>query len=130
MRRFVIYLYGSSYVVIGSLHFTDPELFVPIVPELIGFPLFWVYLSGIFEIAVGAGLWFPQTRRKAACLLIPMLAVLYTANLNMWWNDIPFNGVVMTSKAHLLRGMVQLILVVCALWVGSLWPFEDDSSVE
>ena len=81
-----IYAYGLSYVLIGISHFTHPSLFVPIVPKIIGFPEFWVYLSGVFEIALGLGLFVQKTRYFSSLLIIAMLLVLYTANINMWVN--------------------------------------------
>ena len=37
-----------------------------------------------------------------------MLLVLYSANLNMWLNDIPFNGHVMRTGEHVVRALMQL----------------------
>ena len=56
---------GLPFVWIGILHFQDPVWFEPIVPELIGFPRFWVYASGVFEIVLGLGLMFSRTREIA-----------------------------------------------------------------
>ena len=121
-------VYGASYLLIGIAHFTHTELFVPLVPQLIGYPELWVYLSGVFELALGLGLFFQRTRRHAACLLIPLLLILYTANFNMWWNDIPFNGVTMSPAGHLFRAFAQLLLLMLALWIGNIWPFSIPSS--
>ena len=115
-----IYAYGLSYVLIGISHFTHPSLFVPIVPKIIGFPTFWVYLSGVFEITLGLGLCLQKTRHLSSLLIIAMLLVLYTANINMWVNDIEFNGVKMTSKGHLFRGSIQILLIYIAYWISKL----------
>ena len=113
-----VYVYGLSYVLIGISHFTHPSIFVPIVPEIIGFPEFWVYLSGIFEIALGLGLFFQKTRYFSSLLIIAMLLVLYTANINMWVNDIEFNGVKMTTNGHLFRASIQMLLIYIAYWIS------------
>ena len=113
-----VYAYGLSYVLIGISHFTHPSIFVPIVPKIIGFPQFWVYLSGIFEVVLGVGLFLPRARYFSSILIIAMLLVLYTANINMWVNDIEFNGVKMTSKSHLFRGAIQILLIYIAYWIS------------
>ena len=53
---------GLPLIWIGILHFQDPAWFEPIVPDLIGYPTFWVYASGVFEIVLGIGLIIPKTR--------------------------------------------------------------------
>tara|TARA_B100000925_G_C21774971_1_gene373744 strand:+ start:253 stop:666 length:414 start_codon:yes stop_codon:yes gene_type:complete len=115
-----VYAYGISYVLIGISHFTHPSLFVPIVPKIIGFPEFWVYLSGVFEITLGLGLFLQKTRYVSSVLTIAMLFVLYTANINMWVNDIEFNGVKMTTNGHLFRASIQILLIYIAYWISRL----------
>ena len=113
-------LTGAAYVWIGVMHFVDPLLFTPLVPELIGAPFFWVYLSGVAEVGLGLGLCVSRTRPYASRVIILMLLVLYSANLNMWLNDIPFNGHVMSTGEHVVRGLMQLFLVIVALWLSDL----------
>ena len=115
-----VYTYGLSYVLIGLSHFTHPSIFVPIVPKIIGFPEFWVYLSGIFEIALGLGLFLQKTRYLSSLFIIAMLLALYTANINMWVNDIGFNGVEMTTNGHFFRGTIQILLICIAYWISRL----------
>ena len=120
VKLVVVYVYGLSYVLIGISHFNHPSIFLPIVPKIIGFPEFWVYLSGIFEIALGLGLFLQKTRYFSSLLIIAMLLVLYTANINMWVNDIEFNGVKMTTKGHLFRALIQMLLIYTAYWISRL----------
>ena len=120
VKRLGIYAYGLSYILIGISHFTHPSIFVPIVPKIIGFPELWVYLSGIFEIALGLGLFLQKTRYLSSLLIIAMLLVLYTANINMWVNDIGFNGVKMTTNGHLFRASIQMLLIYTAYWISRL----------
>ena len=115
-----VYVYGLNYVLIGISHFTHPSIFVPIVPKNIGFPEFWVYLSGVFEIALGLGLFLQKTRYVSSLLIVAMLLALYTANINMWVNDIEFNGVKMTTNGHLFRASIQIFLIYIAYWISRL----------
>jgi len=47
-----------------------------------------------------------------------LLIVLYWANLNMWFNEIPLNGRLYELHWHLLRGLGQVILIFISLWLG------------
>jgi len=57
-----------------------------------------------------------------------MLVVLYWANLNMWINDIPIGGTRLSTKGHLIRGIIQMALIAVALWIGEWYPFGNDDS--
>ena len=105
------------------MHFVNPVVFDPIVPSYLGPPRVWVLLTGVTEIGVAVGMMWPKTRRLASMLMIGQLALLYLANLNMWWNDIPFDGMTMSTLGHWVRLGVQLLLMVFAAMIGGLWPF-------
>ena len=109
---------GLPFVWIGILHFQDPVWFEPIVPELIGFPRFWVYASGVFEIALGAGLMFPRTRQISAYGIALMLVALYWANFNMWINDIAIGGSKFGTNWHIMRAIIQAVLIIICLTIA------------
>jgi len=111
---------GFAFILIGVDHFLRTAWYVPIVPEVLGFPEFWVYLSGVAEVGFGGLLMVPRYRRLAAMSGVAMLVVLYWANLNMWVNDIPLNGVRYGTGWHLGRMMAQTLLIGLVGWVGGL----------
>ena len=49
-----------------------------------------------------------------------MLLALYWANLNMWLNDIPLNGVQYSTGWHIGRLIVQGFLILLLAWLGEL----------
>lgn len=110
--------YGVPFVVIGVQHFVRPEVFEAIVPAFLGWPWLWVYLTGWTEIALGVGIMVPRTRRPSAWLMVAQLVLLYAANLNMWLNDVPFDGVQMGTGAHVGRMLVQVLLVAAAVGIA------------
>lgn len=124
-KQFLQCIYGLAFVLVGISHFTDPELFEPLVPTIIGWSLFWVYLSGVFEVVLGVGLWFSKTRKMSSIGLVALLLVLYTANLNMWVNNIPFNGTQMSLSGHTVRAGIQIGLICLAMWFGDWRPFRS-----
>ena len=66
MRAYLLHgvaaLYGVAFLYIGILHFVNPTIFVPIVPPYFPYPVFWVYLTGVMEIAIGGAVLYPKTR--------------------------------------------------------------------
>lgn len=109
---------GIPFIMIGVEHFLRPAPFDAIVPAYLGFPRFWTLASGITEVLLGIGIMLPPCRRLAALCLAVFLMCVYPANLNMWLNDIPFSGHVLSHKAHLLRLFIQLLLICLALWLA------------
>ena len=74
---------GLFFIRVGILHFTSPNWFAPIVPDILGDPLFWVYASGAAEILLGVGLLAPPTRRPSALATAAFL-ILTCVALSTW----------------------------------------------
>jgi uncharacterized membrane protein len=73
------------------------------------------------EILLGIGIMVPFSRRLAARFLTVFLFFVYLANLNMWLNDVPFNGTLLTQNGHLVRLLVQILLIIISLWLAELF---------
>ena len=100
-RNFIGLFLGIPFIWIGCDHFIRPEIFDPIVPNYLGFPRFWTLASGVIEILLGLGIMLPHSRRLAARFLTVFLVFVYFANLNMWLNNIPFNGAALSQNVTL-----------------------------
>ena len=122
VRNIIGFLLGLPLIVIGIQHFSDPEPFNAIVPHYLGWPSFWTYSSGVLEVLFGLGIMVPKTRRLAALLLVILVLLMSLANLNMWINDIPFEGKRLTTTGHVIRWIIQVILLVVLLWLGEVIP--------
>ena len=88
-----------------------------IVPAYPRRSILWNLLSGSFEIAFGAGLTFPRTRKHAAKLFFLVIA-MSLANLNMWINDLPFNGTKLSTQGHVVRWCIQIVLLLLLAWMA------------
>ena len=118
-------IYGIPFILIGIEHFREPQKFVDIVPKYMPFALFLVYLTGVMEIVGGLGIIYPETRELTGRLMVLFLIAIYPANLNMWMNDIPYNGTRLTTQGHLVRLSVQILLILAALgFSGDLQKFK------
>ncbi|MBT4066484.1 MAG: DoxX family membrane protein [Euryarchaeota archaeon] len=115
---------GIAFISVGIDHFIHPSWYEPIVPEILPSPRFWVLLSGLFEAGLGLMLIIPKTRSLAALGIAWMLVVLYWANFNMWYNDIPLNGTHYDDVWHILRLVIQIFLIILLTWIGEITPFK------
>ena len=107
--------YGLPFVWVGIQHFIRPEIFEPIVPPWLGWPWFWVHITGYTEMALGLGVMVPRLRRLAGWLMVAQLLLLYLANLHMWMADVPFQGIQMGTVGHIIRLGVQVVLIGAAV---------------
>ena len=76
----------------GVLHFLIPKPYDTIVPaELPGSQRFYTYASGVAELAAGALLLPPRTRRLGALSAIAVFVGVFPANINLvrLWRDKP-----------------------------------------
>jgi uncharacterized membrane protein len=77
---------------VGTTHFLMPKPFDAIVPaELPGTARFYTYASGVAEVATGALLIAPRTRRMGALAAIAVFLSVFPANVNMvrLWREKP-----------------------------------------
>jgi uncharacterized membrane protein len=76
----------------GVLHFLMPKPYDTIVPaELPGSARFYTYASGVAELAAGALLLPPSTRRLGALSAVAVFVGVFPANMNLirLWRDKP-----------------------------------------
>lgn len=100
-------------VTMGTAHFLLPGPFDDLVPgALPGSPRFWTYASGVAELATGAAVAWPRTRRAGATAAMALFVAVFPGNVKMAldWGD----------KAILLQALaygrlpLQIPLVVWA----------------
>jgi uncharacterized membrane protein len=87
------YRLGAMLLGMGTLHFVAPKPFDAIVPaELPGSARFYTYASGVAELASGALLLSPRTRRVGALAAVALFLSVFPANVNMvrLWKDKPW----------------------------------------
>ena len=117
---------GLAFCRIGLLHWTNPEPFEAIVPAYLGAPSFWNLLSGSFEMLFGVGLVIPGTRKRSAMFLFFLVVAMSLANLNMWINDLPFNGTRLSTQGHVIRWCIQIVLLLTLVRIAQIQPFRRE----
>jgi uncharacterized membrane protein len=87
--RAAAYRLAALLIGVGTTHFVAPKPFDDIIPtELPGSPRLYTYVSGVAEVAIGALLLLPRTRRSAAGAAAALFLAVFPGNLNMvrlWW---------------------------------------------
>jgi uncharacterized membrane protein len=85
------HLMGAGLLGMGVLHFVAPKPFDTIIPEeLPGSARFYTYASGVGELATGALLLAPRTRRLGALAAVALYIGVLPGNVNMcrlWFKD-------------------------------------------
>ena len=74
---------GAFFLVAGALHFLRPRMYEAIMPDALPAHRELVYASGAAELAGGAGVLHPRTRRVAGWWLIATLLAVFPANVHM-----------------------------------------------
>jgi uncharacterized membrane protein len=97
----------------GTTHFVNPDFFLKIMPPYLPWHLPLVYLSGVFEIALGVLLLVPRFSRLAAWGIIALLIAVFPANIYLYRHQelLPASPLV-----HLLRLPLQAVFILWAYW--------------
>ncbi len=112
-RSLAVVLIGA-----GTLHFVSPRTYASIVPRQLGDPLPWVYVSGVAEIACGAGLLDRRTRPLAALATALLFVAVFPANVQMAVTALGSQSASALSQVvTVLRLPLQVPLVLWALAV-------------
>lgn len=111
---------GLIFVLAGVNHFVNPAFYVRIMPPYLPWHRELVYLSGVFEIVLGALLLVPRYSSLAAWGIVAMLVVFTTVHVHMVANADLFPNV---SPALLWgRLALQPVLIAWAYWFTSSLP--------
>ncbi|MDO8186309.1 hypothetical protein Q5424_11265 [Conexibacter sp. JD483] len=110
MRR----LFGPLFISAGILHFAKPRMYEAIMPDWLPAHRELVYASGVAEIAAGAALMHPRTRKFGGQLSIATLVAVFPANLHMALNPERYPQVPGGRPALLARLPLQALLIAWA----------------
>jgi uncharacterized membrane protein len=83
IKAILKYLLAVFFILAGANHFREPGFYVKIMPAYLPWPWLLVYLSGGFEMLLGALVLIPGISRLAGWGLIALLIAVFPANLQM-----------------------------------------------
>jgi uncharacterized membrane protein len=106
----------------GFSHFKFQKGMAMMIPDFIPGKMFWVYFTGLLEIAAGIGLMIPSIRETTAILLIIFYVLVFIANINSSRKNINIFKADYTGPGmnYLYRERVpmQLILIAWTWYFG------------
>lgn len=119
MKRYWVYIMGALYVLAGINHFYNPAFYFRIMPEWLPAHLPLIYISGVVEILLGAGLWFKATRRLSAWLIVAMLIVFIPLHMDMILHpkviaEVPEGKAIMVNAILWFRVALQFLFIYWA----------------
>jgi len=109
---------GTMFLLTASAHWgaRRPDL-IRMVPRRIGNAGIWVTLTGLMEVALGAGLQIPQLARWMALAGIVMLCCLFPANLRAAKEHLTIHRKpVLPALPRLLLQLIFIVALVAAVW--------------
>jgi len=106
----------------GFSHFKFQKGMVLMMPDFIPAKMFWVYFTGVLEIAAGVGLMIPSLRELTSILLIIFYILVFAANINssrknvnIFKGDYSGPGMIYLYKERL---PMQVILIAWTYYFG------------
>jgi uncharacterized membrane protein len=131
-KRPLLFVMGPLYVLAGVLHLVAPTVFERVVPSAFPRPRALVYLSGVAEVVLGAGVLHPETREASAWGLIALLVAVFPANVYMAREDMPAELAPdeledAARAAGWLRLPFQAVLMAWAWWYTRPMPDATDA---
>jgi uncharacterized membrane protein len=97
----------------GGMHFISPDFYLKIMPSYLPLHRELVFLSGVFEVALGALLLIPRFSRLAAWGIIALLIAVFPANIYVYQNQ---DVLAAPPVFHLLRLPLQGVFILWAYW--------------
>ncbi|WP_066808213.1 DoxX family protein [Sphingomonas asaccharolytica] len=107
------------YLLAGAIHIARPDLFMPVMPLALPYPLVIVRLTGVAELAGAVGLFVPLTRAAAGVALALYAACVYPANILHAVHDLS-TGTGLGWAYHYPRLFAQPFICWWALAAGGL----------
>jgi uncharacterized membrane protein len=114
IKSILKYLLAFGFVLAGINHFINADFYLKMMPPYLPAHLFLIYLSGIFQIALGILLLIPKYTRLAACGMIALLIAVFPANVYMAMNAENFPE--FSRTALYFRLPLQIVLIAWAFW--------------
>jgi len=112
---------GLFLLTAGTGHFLAPEEFLAQVPPWLPARTLIVYVSGIVELALGAGLLFLRRQRVlVGSIVAAFFVVILPGNLSQAITGTPAFGLE-TDAARWARLAFQPLLIAWALWSTGAW---------
>ena len=107
---------GVLFVFTGAGHFIQTEPMAQMLPDFVPFRVPLVYLTGLLEFSIAAGLFIPATRRLAGWAAAAVLVLFFPANIYAAFAHVPMGGHAWGPAYLLIRAPLQAAIVAWVWW--------------
>ena len=114
MAKILTYLFGSLMISAGINHFISPEIYNPFIPDFLP-ELAVNYISGLLEIILGVGVFFPVSRKTATLGILILMVLFLPLHTFDVFSENPAIG---SHTAALIRLPIQFVLI---FWAWYIW---------
>ena len=108
------YLLGLAFAAAGANHFVMTDFYLSIMPPYLPWHTALVYVSGVFEVALGFALLWRRVEKVAAWGMIALIVAVTPANAHMAIHAELYPQY--SSTALWVRMVLQIVLVAWAYW--------------
>ncbi|MDY0780188.1 DoxX family membrane protein [Tenacibaculum sp. IB213877] len=113
MSKLILFLrlvFGLFFVFAGIMHFVKPKIFNRFIPKPLP-KLIINYIAGFFELAIGIGLIFTNTSKKAAAGMFFLMLIFFPIHIWDLFREKPAIG---SKKLAIIRAPLQFLLLYIA----------------
>ena len=114
IRLIATILLGAFMIFSGVNHFLQPAFYDPFIPGFVPKALA-NYGSGIVEIALGIGLFWPRFRYRAAQGVFVLMLIFLPLHL---WDLVREDPAIGSQQAAIIRVIVQVGFIAWAWWLS------------
>jgi uncharacterized membrane protein len=104
----ILTLLFAIFIILGGInHFLKPAMYLPFIPSFL--PQMLInYLSGIFEILIGLGLFFPKYKRQSAKACFYLMLAFLPLHI---WDVFRSDPAIGSHDLALIRLPVQFVFI-------------------
>jgi uncharacterized membrane protein len=111
--------FGPVFISAGIMHFVIPRAYESIVPDYLPAHRALVYVSGLAEIAGGAGVLHTRTRRIGSWWSIATLIAVFPANVHMALHPDRYRRIPAGRAGLIARLPLQAVFIAWARAAGT-----------
>ena len=121
------FLFTALFLLSGITHFTNVPYYQSLMPEAVPYPLFWIWISGVVELAGALMILLNWRPRLGAWLLVlfllPVTIVVHGYEMMTVEDDV----IRALQQAHFLKGfaLIGAALMITQLGVKGTHPSTD-----